>query len=104
MGKVLRRPQAVQDLYDIWDYIAQDNADAADDLLRLIDEKLALLSNAPGIGKLREDLSAGLRSFVVGEYLLFYRIVSSGIALIAALHGRRNIDLMAELGLFDEPD
>lgn len=104
MGTVLRRPQAVQDLHDIWDYIAQDNADAADGLLRLFDGKLRLLSDAPGIGKQREDLSPGLRTFVVGEYLLFYRIVAGGIALIAALHGRRNIDLMAELGLFDEPD
>ena len=76
MGKVLRRPQAVQDLYDIWDYISRDNVDAADGLLRLFDEKLRLLSNAPGIGKQREDLSPGLRSFVVGEYLLFYRVVA----------------------------
>jgi plasmid stabilization system protein ParE len=34
VGKVERRPQAVQDLYDIWSYIARDNADAADGLLR----------------------------------------------------------------------
>jgi len=104
VGKLLRRPQAVRDLYDIWGYIAQNNADAADRLLRLFDEKLRLLSEAPGIGKAREDLSPGLRSFVVGDYTAVLPDRAGRNRLIAALHGRRNIDLMAELGLFDEPD
>lgn len=103
MGKVERRPQAVRDLHEIWDYIAQGNDVAADRLLRLFDEKFRILSDTPGLGKAREDLSRGLRSFVVGEYVLFYRLIEGGISLIAALHGRRNIDLLAELGLFDEP-
>jgi toxin ParE1/3/4 len=47
VGKVERRPQAVRDLFEIWDYIAQDNDAAADRLLRLFDEKLSLLSDAP---------------------------------------------------------
>jgi len=72
------------------------------DCFRLVDEKLHLLADAPGIGKSRQDLGRDLRSFVVGEYVLFYRPVSGGIVLVAAMHGRRNIDLLAELGLFDE--
>lgn len=104
MGKVQRRPQAVRDLFGIWSYIARNNADAADRLLLRFDDKLRLLSDAPGMGKSREDLGPGLRSFVVGEYVLFYRPIDGGIALISVLHGRRNIDLLAELGLFDEPE
>jgi len=102
LGKIERKPQAVRDLLEIWDYVARDNDIAADRLLRLFDEKLSLLSSTPGMGKAREDLSPGLRSFVVGEYVLFYRPIDGGITLIAALHGRRNIDLLAVLGLFDE--
>ena len=104
MGKVRRRPQAVRDLYDIWSYIARANPAAADRLLLSFDEKLQLLSDAPAIGKGRDDLSPRLRSFAVGEYVLFYRVIEGGIALVAALHGRRNIDLLAELGLFNNPD
>lgn len=104
MGEVERRPQAVRDLHEIWDYIAQDNPDAADRLLRLFDEKLRFLSDAPGIGKSREDLGPGLRSFVVGEYVLFFRPIAGGIRLVAALHGRRDIDLLAVLGLFGGPE
>ena len=102
MGNVERRPQAARDLFEIWNYIARDNDVAADRLLRRFDEKLALLSDAPAMGRAREDLSPGLRSFVVGEHVLFYRPVEGGIVPVAALHGRRNIDLLAELGLFDE--
>jgi toxin ParE1/3/4 len=102
VGKVERRPQAVRDLFEIWDYVARDNDAAADRLLRPFDDKLSLLSDAPALGKSREDLSPGLRSFVVGEYVLFYRPIDGGVTLVAALHGRRNIDLLAELGLFDE--
>ena len=104
MGKVERRPQAVRDLHAIWDFIAQDNDAAADRLLRLFDEKLRILSDTPGIGKSREDLGPGLRSFTVGENVLFNQAKAGGILLVAALHGRRNIDLLAELGLFDEPE
>ena len=104
MGKVLRRPQAVHDLYEIWTYIARDNPATADRLLLSFDEKLQFLSDAPAMGRGRDDLSPGLRSFVLGEYVLFYRAIEGGLALVAALHGRRNIDLLAELGLFNEPD
>jgi len=63
-GEILRRPQARLDLIDIWNYIADDNEAAADRLLDRIEQ--------PKAGRERAELAPGLRSFPVGNYLLFY--------------------------------
>lgn len=89
-GEVLRTPQARLDLCDIWEYIAEDNVTAADRLLDEIDAKCRLLAGMPELGRLREELSPRLRSWVVGSYVIFYRPHSAGIEVIRVLHGRRN--------------
>ena len=45
----------------------------------------------PTMGKAEFDLAPSLRSFPVGNYLLFYREVADGIQLVRALHGARDI-------------
>ena len=86
---VYRSPLSHQDYRDIWRYIAEDNPDAADRLLRKIDEKLNLYAAHPGMGADRSRLAAGLRSFPVGNYLIFYRAAIGGIELVRVLHGAR---------------
>jgi toxin ParE1/3/4 len=40
---------------------------------------------------MREDIGAGIRCIVVGEYLIFYRPIADGIEIMRVLHGRRDI-------------
>src|SRR5579862_7560689 len=91
MPLVRRSALAEQDYRDIWRYIAADNPDAADRLLRLFDAKLDLYANNPGMGTAREALAPGLRSFPVGNYLVFYRIAQDGVELVRVLHGARDL-------------
>ena len=91
MGRVIRSPQSNLDLWEIADYIARDNASAAADLLNEIDEKLDLLSDFPGMGPRRDELLSGLRSFPIGNYILFYRLAAGGIELVRAVHGARDV-------------
>jgi toxin ParE1/3/4 len=91
MARVLRSPLAEEDFREIWRYIAQDNPGAADGLLRRIDEKLSLYAENPRMGTTREHWSPGLRSFPVGRYVVFYRIVAEGIEVVRALHGMRDL-------------
>jgi toxin ParE1/3/4 len=69
-------PQARQDLFEISDYIADDNLDAA---LRLRDRLFAAfgrLATRPGLGHVRGDLvpaEFGVRFWPVGSYLVIYR-------------------------------
>ena len=92
MPEVRLRPQARQDVLELWVYIAKENEPAADRLLGRIDSALTLLSENPAAGRQRPELVIGLRSFPVGEYILFYRPTEDGIDLVRVLHGYRDIE------------
>jgi toxin ParE1/3/4 len=88
---ILRRPRARLDLIEVWSYVAGDSEAAADRLLDRIESALAMLSETPFAGRARPELAADLRSFPVGNYVLFYRPLSVGIELVRVLSGYRDI-------------
>ena len=94
MAKVLRKPQAESDLVEIWTYIAQDSLNTADKLLDKIDEKSQTLAQSPFIGKARDELGPKIRSFPIGNYVLFYQPIEDGIEIIRVLHGARDIEAL----------
>lgn len=89
-------PQAVQDLEEIYDYIAIDNVNAALRFVDLLEEKFLLLTDSPGIGRHRNELASALRSFPAGNYIIFYRPVGEVIQIIRVLHGARDIEAVFE--------
>ena len=80
-------------------FIAVDNPAQADDFIDLIDEKFQNLSRQPGLGRRREELVAGLRSFPVGRYVIFYLQVQDCLRIVRILHGARDVD-----AVFADPD
>jgi toxin ParE1/3/4 len=91
MPRVVRTRRSRADLVEILLYIRRDNHRAARRLLDTINGKLELLAEFPGLGQPREELSRSLRSFPIGDYLLFYRPRKDSIQLIRVLHGRRDL-------------
>ena len=96
MATILIKPLAQADLLDIWNFIASDSFDKADQLLKKIDSQLKVLASNPGMGRKRDSLAAYLRSFPVGNYLIFYRPINQGIEVIRVLHGARDIQSLFE--------
>ena len=92
MGKVFRSPQAIQDLDDIWFYIAQDNVTAADLWIDQLLEKALILAEQPLMGRLRLELAPQIRSLPVKAYMIYYRPVDGGIELVRVLNSARDID------------
>ena len=92
MARVTRRPLAAADILDIWDHIAEDSLDQADRWVDNPDEKLKLIATQPLIGRVREDLAAGTRSFPSGRYVIFYAPIDGGIDVVRVLHSARDID------------
>ena len=92
MVTIVKRPRAEQDLLDIWDYIADDSFDRADEFLDRVEGKLQTLARNPGLGRRRQELSVGLQSFPLGNYVVFYREIENGIEVIRILHGSRDIE------------
>jgi toxin ParE1/3/4 len=74
-----KSPQAEVDLNSIWDYIAADNVKAADALLVRIEELFDMLAQTPLAGRARNELAMKLRSFPVGNYVIFYIPIPDGI-------------------------
>lgn len=80
------------DLLEIYEYIAPDNPAAAARWIDKLESECRKLADMPGMGRRREDLAPGLRSFVVGAYLIFYRPIDGGVQITRVLHGARDID------------
>ena len=83
MPKILSTSRANRDLVEIGLHIAQDSPRAADKFLMAIDRKCKMLARFPKSGRRREELAPGLRSFVVGSYVIFYRLCAEALKLSA---------------------
>lgn len=92
--KLIISDQATEDLSDIWVYIANDNSDAADRFIDYLYDKCLLITNEPEMGRKRDDVLVGLRSFPVKRYMIYYRIRNHCIEIIRILSGYRDIDTL----------
>ncbi|HEX3523717.1 MAG TPA: type II toxin-antitoxin system RelE/ParE family toxin [Stellaceae bacterium] len=88
--------RARTDLDEIWRHIVLEGAGepAADNTIDLITDRFVLLSEWPRLGRARNDLRRGLRSFAVADYVIFYRIAGTDVVIQRVLHSRRDIERM----------
>lgn len=90
-------PEAEHDLDDIWYYIAINSGsiEIADRFIDSLTHRFYLLSNHPHIGRRRdEELSPGIRSFPVREYIILYKLLNDEVLIVRVLHGSREIELL----------
>ena len=98
MKRFILTPRARRDVNDIWDYIAADNIEAADQVLDALDKAIVKLAKNPGMGHWREDLADKRhRFFLVYSYLIVYRHETRPLQIIRVLHASR--DVQSILGL-----
>jgi toxin ParE1/3/4 len=90
--EVVRLPQAEEDLIRVWQYIAEDNEGAADRLLDRIADVARKLAAHPEAGRRRPELAVGLRSFVIGNYVLFYLTNRTQFVIVRVLSRYLDID------------
>ena len=91
MSRVILAPEADSDLWEIARYIARRNLPAACRFIDSVYEKGELLASNPQLGRQRDELAHGLRSFPVGPFVLFYRPTHRGIEIARILRGSRDI-------------
>jgi plasmid stabilization system protein ParE len=88
-------PQALDDLFDIWSYIAQDSPAAADRVEEAIFLACEHLAKSPMIGAIRKDLTAlPVRFWLVtpySNYFIIYDSETNPLRVIRILHRARNI-------------
>jgi toxin ParE1/3/4 len=89
--KLARTSLARLDLVEIWNFIADDNINAADKHLDKIESSLKILADNPNAGRARLELGKDMRSFPIGNYMLFYRTIANKIELVRVLSSYRDI-------------
>jgi plasmid stabilization system protein ParE len=83
---------ADRDLDGIWDYIAEDNIDAADEWIARLFDAFDAIGDTLGIGHKREALTTyPVLFWPVGAYLLIYRATSPPVEIVAVTQGGRDI-------------
>jgi len=98
MSGFVFHPEALADLEEIWEFIADESLEAADRVLDEIREVVHSLVTFPRMGHIRADLtSRPLRFHPVREFLIAYAPDEEPIVVIAVLHGRRNPRIMAAM-------
>lgn len=105
MTSIQKRPQVIRDLIELATYIAEDNMDASDRFLVAAEETFKQLAQTPKMGKrcqfshsnlidVRQQAIKGFR-----RYLIFYRLIDSGVEILRVIHGARDIE-----DIFDNVD
>jgi toxin ParE1/3/4 len=96
MPVIRKRPLALDDLSEIWNYIADDSVAQADAFIDSIDGQLRMLATQPLMGRAREDLAPNLRSLPIGRYVIFYEALADGVVIVRVLHSARDVDAQFE--------
>jgi Plasmid stabilization system protein len=93
MPKVIYTKPAINDLQGIWQYLAKEkgNEPAANKLDDAIREKCNVYAQYPNIGRVSETYGVDIRRFSHGKYVVFYKPVHEGIAILHVWHGSQNL-------------
>ena len=100
MAEFILAPCVEDELWAIWEYIAEDNPDAATRVFEAAYETFKTLAKNPGLGRLRKFRNPrlkGVRSWLVSgfeNYVIFYRATSEGIQVLHVYHGARDIETL----------
>lgn len=92
MKKVEFTKSALSDLDNIYDYIAENNQNAAISFMGELFKKFQLLADNKTIGRLRQNVMLDLRSFPHKKYVIFYFPTDEGIEIFRVIHGSRDIE------------
>jgi plasmid stabilization system protein ParE len=95
MSLYLLTPQAEDDLFAVWSFIAQDSVEAADRVETQIYRACDFLASTPQAGHVRSDLTIRpVRFWTVPRfpnYVIVYDPISSPLRIIRILHGALDI-------------
>lgn len=85
--------RAADDLESIAEYISEDSPEAARRVARKLVQAALSLSSLPNRGRTVPELRhLDVREILVGSYRLIYRIEPEAVAIVAVIHGARDLE------------
>lgn len=99
MRRMILTPAARRDYRAILDYLLIHSEAAAEQLTADLNERVRLLAGQPRTGRPRDDLAPGVRTTVVGRYVVLYRFTDELVEVLRIIHGSRDVERV-----FREPE
>jgi toxin ParE1/3/4 len=65
-------------------------------MVDLLVEAFSRLLSMPDMGRAREELRPGMRSYPVYPYLIFYRVTPTYVEVLRVIHGSRDLPALFE--------
>lgn len=92
MKRIRVAAPAEQDLDEIWYYIAKNSGsiEIANGVIDSITKAFSLFAHAREAGTKRDEIEPGVRSFPVGNYIIYYRESDPYIVIARIIHGMRD--------------
>ena len=88
-SKVVLKPAARRDVRSILLYTSQRWAFAQRAAYReALDQAFTTLSITPLIGRSRDEIAPGLRSYSVQHHVIYYRVAADTVIVLRVLHGK----------------
>jgi toxin ParE1/3/4 len=85
-------PRALDQLNQIQTELEEQRSGRGEKFFTKLDEVGEHLLLFPEMGVAKEALGEGIRSYVVWEYMMLYRITDTQIRVEAIIHGARDIE------------
>jgi plasmid stabilization system protein ParE len=93
-------PRALDDIDEIWSYIAEDNVSAANRVESAILKACSRLAKHPLLGSKRSEITQlPVRFWAVSRipnYIIVYRPDTRPLQVIAVLHGKRDVKALLD--------
>jgi toxin ParE1/3/4 len=98
MAEIRWTEEAVRWLQDIFDYIADDNAEAAQKVVAGIYDQVQILKTFQQIGyRYRNEPNGEIRILVYGHYRIAYLIKHEAVEILGVFHGAMEIGKYLDL-------
>ena len=86
--KIIWSPLALERVSEIADYIAQDNASAAEKWLKSVFDRVLLLKHFPHSGRIVPEVNRPeIREVFVKKYRIIYRVDTKSLSILTVRHG-----------------
>ena len=89
--RLLLSSRAKEDLFEIWEFIADHDEIAADRYIDHLRDRALELLHFPELGRAWEEIHSGLRSLLARNHLLFYRLERQEVQVLRILHGSMDL-------------
>ena len=94
MNQYIISTEAIRDMEQILDYLAQNNMRAGEKFLEEFSQKCRYLAQFPLMGRSYREIRPYLRGLPMNKYIIFYRLTEQGLEIMRVVKGERDLEIL----------